>query len=141
MSQKLAKVFGVIFVIVAIIGFIPNPIVGDGAIFHTNIVHNLVHLIVGIILFIMAKKEQQATLWLKIFGAVYIVVALLGFLSVHGGMGSILGIIAVNGADNWLHVVLGLILLGAGFMGKKGMPAMASMPSSSGPTTPSSNMM
>jgi len=52
----------------------------------------------------------------KIFGIVYLLVAILGFFS---GSGSVLGFLDVNSADNWLHVVLGIVVLGAGFMSAK----------------------
>lgn len=133
MSRKLAKIFGIVFVLVGLLGFIPNPIFGHDALFHTDLVHNLVHLVIGIVLLALGKTEDSARLWLKIFGAVYLVVAILGFLVIGAdGMGSILGIIGVNTADNWLHVVLGIVLLVAGFSGGKStmMPPAPSQPPS-----------
>ncbi len=127
MSQKLAKVLGIVFVIIGVLGFIPNPIVGGSGMFEANALHNLVHIVIGVILIMMAKKEDGARRWLKIFGIVYLLVAILGFLAVGSdGMGNVLGLIAVNSADNWLHVILGVILLGLSFSGGKGMPSMPS---------------
>jgi hypothetical protein len=62
-------------------------------------------------------------MWLKILGVVYLIVAALGFLMAS----PILGLIEVNGADNVFHVLLGIVLLGGGFLGKGGAaPSMGS---------------
>ncbi len=128
MSKKLAMIFGVVFVLVGLLGFIGNPIVGESGIFYTNALHNIIHLVIGIVLIAVAKNEKMAVLWMKIFGIVYLLVALLGFMIVSKGGSAILGLVAVNAADNWLHVALAVILLIAGFMcgGKKMLAAPAS---------------
>ncbi len=108
--STLAKVFGVIFVLVGILGFIPNPLVGPGKLFETDLVHKLVHISLGVMLFAWANS-----MGLQVVGIVYLAVAVLAF--VIGG-DKVLGFLLVNRADNWLHLVLGLVLLGAGLMGK-----------------------
>ena len=50
---------------------------------------------------------------LKIFGAVYALVAIIGLFT-SGNM--LLGFIQVNHADHWLHVALAAVILAAGFM-------------------------
>ncbi len=124
MAKKLAWLFGVVFVLVGILGFIPNPIVGPNAVFHTNAVHNLVHLIIGVFLIIGGtQSEAAASKFLVIFGVVYLLVAILGFFSVDaGGKGMLLGLVAINVADNWLHIVLAIVLIGAGLMAGKARP-------------------
>lgn len=134
MAKTLALIFGVIFVLVGIAGFLPNPLVGQGAIFHTDTAHNLVHLLFGIILVGCAlRMPAQSSLWLKIIGGLYLVIAVLGFLMVPNG-GSLLGLVATNMADHLLHVVLGIVLVVAGFVGKSGSSAPARpMPPSNPP--------
>jgi hypothetical protein len=121
MAKKLTLVFGVVFLLVGVLGFIPNPIVGaDGAWFHADTVHNLVHLISGaIFLYVAVKSPGASAMTLKVFGAVYLLVAILGFVTIGSGEGQLLGLIGINGADNWLHLVLGLVIFGAGFSGGK----------------------
>jgi hypothetical protein len=127
MAKKLAYVFGVIFVLVGLLGFVSNPLVGAGAMFETDLMHNLVHLLFGVILLVVAwKAAEKSALWLKILGVVYLVLAILGFLMVSEG-GMLLGLVSTNAADHWLHIVLGIVLVGAGFYAKKGM-AQAPMP-------------
>ena len=49
-ADSLAKIFGAIFIIVGILGFIPNPLVSYRGVFEVNTLHNIVHLITGGIL-------------------------------------------------------------------------------------------
>jgi len=99
---------------VGLLGFFNNPVLG---LFAVNGAHNLVHLIIGIALVVMsAQGEAMAVKSLKIFGVVYLLVAILGFFM----MSPMLGIIVFNGADNWLHLVLGIVLLALGFSSKSG---------------------
>ncbi len=129
MAKKIAVVFGVVFVLVGILGFIPNPLVGAAGLFETNMLHDLVHLLFGIILLVVAfKAPGKSGLWLKILGAVYLLLAILGFVMVPEG-GELLGIVHTNDADHWLHIVLGIVLLAAGFMGKGKMMDKPMMPS------------
>jgi len=51
-------------------------------------------------------------MFFKIFGVVYALVAVLGFFS---GEQPLLGIIAHNAADMWLHAVIALVTLWIGF--------------------------
>jgi general stress protein CsbA len=126
MAKTLAYVFGVVFLLVGILGFVDNPLVGANGIFETDTLHNLVHLIFGIILLAIAMKAAaQSALWLKILGVVYLILAILGF--VMGG-DALLGLVHANTADHWLHLVLGIVLVGAGLSLKgKSMPSGGGM--------------
>jgi hypothetical protein len=120
MSKTIAMIFGWIFIILGIVGFFNNPILG---IFAVDTIHNVIHLLSGIIFVWVAYSMPMKSMGLlKVFGIIYLLVALLGFFS----SGMILGLVTVNGADNWLHVVLALVFLWGGFMG--GKSASASMP-------------
>ena len=139
MAKKLAILFGVVFVLVGVLGFIPNPIVGASGIFETNTMHDLVHLALGIVLLgVGMLAEKKSALALKAVGIIYLLVALLGFLIAPDG-GSLAGLITLNMADHILHVVLGVVLLGAGFLVKdKAMlaPMAAAMPPVAPPSPP-----
>jgi hypothetical protein len=115
MAKNLIILFGVVFVVVGILGFIENPIVGDNGYFVTNTVHDLVHLISGILFLIIGfSAAGSSSSALIIFGVVYALVAILGFFAET----TILGLVAINFADNILHVVLALAFLIAGFATK-----------------------
>ncbi|MBV9570963.1 MAG: DUF4383 domain-containing protein [Alphaproteobacteria bacterium] len=118
-ARNAAFVLGIVFLIVGVLGYVPNPIVGhtsDGsqAIFAANTTHNLVHIISGIFLLLGAYTALTPSLALKILGIVYALVAVLGFI-MPGENGMMLGMIEMNMADHLLHVVLAVIILAAGF--------------------------
>lgn len=115
MATKLAKVFGIIFVVVGLLGLVGGfGIVGGDGVFMTNLPHDLVHLIVGVVLlWVAAKSPAKSSGALVLFGVVYLLVAVLGFII----DGDVFGLV-INGADDWLHVVLGVVLLGAGLKTK-----------------------
>ena len=122
MTKKLAKVLGVVFILVGVLGFFSNPIVGAMGFFHANVLHSIVHIALGLIL-VLCGTEEKSSLWLKIVGIVYLLVAILGFFMMKGMMTtSILGV-EVNGADNWLHLVLALVVFFSGFAGGKSVAA------------------
>ena len=114
MTARLAAiVIGIVFVLVGILGFIPNPIVGPTGYFVTNTLHDLIHLISGIVLLAGAFSALGSSMALKIIGVVYALIAILGFFAITNGM--LLGLIPVNTADQWLHVVLAVVILVAAF--------------------------
>jgi hypothetical protein len=106
-------VIGAVFIVVGIVGFIPNPLVSSSGLLAVNTAHNLVHLLGGAAILACALTGIATALSLKIFGAAYAVVAILGFW-MHGNL--LLGFIRVNHADHWLHVLLAIVVLAAGFM-------------------------
>jgi hypothetical protein len=114
-AKNAAMVLGIIFIIVGALGFAPtNPIVGPDGIFVTNATHNWIHIGSGIVLLIGAYSALTPSLALKIIGVVYGIVAVLGFiLPMNDGM--MLGMVAMNMADKWLHLVLAIVLLYGGF--------------------------
>ena len=122
-ARTAAFVLGVIFLIVGVLGFIPNPIVGMTGIFLTNHMHDYVHIISGIFLLLGVYTSLGPSLALKILGVVYAIVAVLGFITMKGGDGLMFGMIAMNMLDHWLHVALAIIILAAGF----GLPRTARM--------------
>jgi hypothetical protein len=107
-ARMAAIILGVILIIVGLWGFAQNPVLG---LFAVNGAHNIVHLVSGIFLLIGAFTNLGSALALKILGVIYVLVAIIGFFS--GDM--LLGFISNNTADNWLHVLLAIVLLGAGF--------------------------
>ncbi len=114
MTTKLAAtVIGIVFVAVGILGFIPNPLVSETGLFAVNTNHNLVHIISGAVLLAGAYSSLGSGLALKIIGIIYGAVAILGL---YVGPGLLLGLVHVNAADNYLHVVLAVVILAAGFL-------------------------
>jgi hypothetical protein len=104
--------------------------------FMTNHLHDVVHLVTGLILLgVGLWASAQSGLWFKILGIVYLLVAVVGFLMAPNG-GDVLGL-SMNMTDHIFHVVVGVVFLLVGFMGPKGMKAVSAMPAApaSGPST------
>ena len=115
MLKKLAMVFGVVFVLMGILGFVPGATTNGHllGIFHVNAAHNFVHIISGIIaLMVGMRTEHACRLFFRWFGFAYGLVALLGLFQ---GDRPLLGIIANNYADVVLHFVIAGASLVIGF--------------------------
>ncbi len=117
-AKTAALVIGIAFLAVGLLGFIDNPIIGesDQAIFYTDTFHNFVHIASGALFVIIALvAPAYARIGLIIFGIVYLLLGVLGFFSIGSdGMTMLLGVLHVNGADNYLHIGLGVVILLAG---------------------------
>jgi hypothetical protein len=109
-TRTAGMILGIVFIVVGILGFIPNPLVSPTGLFVVNTLHNIVHLASGAVI-LAGVYSFGAGLGLKIIGVVYAIVAILGL--VMGG--DMLFGIAMNMADHWLHVVLAVVILLAGF--------------------------
>ena len=124
MVKSAAILFGIVFLVVGVLGFVPaaTPQMADGSggmllnLFHVNTAHNIVHLASGAVFLLcgLAGAGPSRTFF-KIFGVVYALVAILGFMK---GDGLLLGMVANNMADVWLHVVLFAAMLFLGFVVK-----------------------
>ena len=117
MARTIAILIGVIFILVGLIGFLPFARNLMGA--HLSAAHNLIHLVSGAIsLYIGLKGSLSAAKTFGlIFGAVYLLLGVAGFLL---GTGDDRMIIIVSGRlelgtmDHIIHVVIGgLYLIGA----------------------------
>lgn len=121
-TRTASVIIGIIFIAVGILGFFDNPIVYDSetAIFHANTLHNSIHIASGVLCLIFAfSAPSSAGGFLKVFGFIYLFLGILGLINIGtSGMGEVLGFLHVNGADNLLHVGLGVVILLAGFLPK-----------------------
>jgi hypothetical protein len=117
MVKTAAVLFGVVFLLVGILGFVP-AVTKDQmllGIFHVNAAHNVVHLLSGVVALFCGMTSMGASRWyFRIFGLVYGLVAVMGFLA--GGDTMLLGLISNNMADTWLHVGIAAVSLILGFM-------------------------
>jgi hypothetical protein len=120
MVKSAAILFGIVFLAVGILGFIPAVAAPDAngmpmllGIFMVNGTHSIVHIASGIVFLLCGMAGAGASrTFFKIFGLVYALVAILGFMK---GEGMLLGLISNNPADTWLHVVLAAAMLFLGF--------------------------
>jgi Domain of unknown function (DUF4383) len=115
MVKTLGILFGIVFLAVGILGFVPGITNNEMllGIFHLNAAHSVVHIVSGaIFLFASMSGAAGARLWFQIFGVIYAIVAVLGFMN---GDQPILGLISSSMNNTWLHVVLAVAMLAIGF--------------------------
>lgn len=128
MAKTTALIFGIIYTLVGIIGFI-GGLGGTTGIattkllnmFDINVVHNIVHLIIGIPGLLVAGSEERAAAYLKGFGWLLIIVGIIGIFW-HNPF----GILPIGGIDVALHLVTGAIFAFVGYRASGPVRATAS---------------
>ena len=122
MIKRVALVFGIIFLLVGIAGYLTPGGMGMGVespalllgLFPVNMLHNAVHVAFGLWGILASRSFAGARNYARIGGVLYLVLAVLGFVAPNG-----FGMVPLGGHDIWLHAVLGIALLASGFMAKE----------------------
>ena len=129
--QTAALLVGATFVLVGLLGFVPGITTNfdelsfasndSGAellgIFQVSVLHNIVHLLFGVVGIAMAKSIAGAKTYLVGGGAIYVVLFLYGLVI---DKESSANFVPLNTADDYLHLVLGVAMIGLGsVLGKK----------------------
>jgi hypothetical protein len=123
--QKAALGVAAAFALVGILGFIPGVTTHyddlefagheSGAqllgLFAVSVLHNLVHLLFAGVGFALARTSEGARLFLLGGGAVYLVLTVYGALIDRHDQANF---VPLDLADNWLHLILGLGMVGLG---------------------------
>ncbi|MEV7043423.1 DUF4383 domain-containing protein [Amycolatopsis sp. NPDC051061] len=125
--QVAAGVVSVVFLLVGVLGFVPGvttdydqlSFAGHDSmamllgVFMVSVLHNIVHLLFGVVGLAAARTARGAKLFLVVGGVVYLVLWLYGLLIDHG---SDANFVPVNTADNWLHLGLGVGMIALGLL-------------------------
>ena len=120
MEKTIVTVLGIVFVAIGLLGFVTEPILG---IFAVDPMHNIIHLLSGVLgLAAVAMGAGATRTYARVFGVLYALVAVVGLFTT-GDM--LLGLFAVNFADDLLHVVLAVLLLYVGFASRPATEAPA----------------
>jgi len=123
--QNAARLVGAVFLLVGVLGFIPGITTNYGdmalagndseaellGIFQVSILHNIVHLLFGVFGILAARSVRDSRNFLIGGGVVYLLLTLYGVAIDHG---SEVNVVPINTADNWLHLVLAIAMIGAG---------------------------
>lgn len=133
MAKTIARIMGIVFVLVGIVGFLAPGLLG----MHLSLTHNLVHLISGALAlyFGYAATLSAARLFCIIFGVVYGLLGVAGFLlggsAAHGVAGvpaghhgatdsslwSVLpGSLELASMDHIVHILIAAVFLIGGFL-------------------------
>lgn len=127
-------VVGVTFLLVGVLGFIPGittnydsmTFAGQESnaelfgIFEVSVLHNIVHLLFGIVGLWAARAAVTAAWYLLIGGLVYAVLWLYGLLiDKHSSA----NFVPLNTADDWLHFVLAVVMITLGALGLRQLRA------------------
>ncbi len=121
--QRAAQAVGVVFLLVGILGFIPgitsnyDTMMFAGhqseamllGIFQVSILHNIVHLLFGVAGLAMARTVSGARTYLLGGGVIYAILWIYGLVI---GQESAANFVPLNNADNWLHFVLAIGMIG-----------------------------
>jgi hypothetical protein len=127
MLRKVAVVIGVVYLMVGLLGFIPGlsnrmpdmpPMMVEMSygklldFFPVNILHNLVHIGIGIWGILAYRKSAGAArFFLRTLAVIYALLAILGLIPATNTM---FGLVPIYGHDVWLHALTAAI---AGFFG------------------------
>ena len=124
--QKAAKLVGVVFLAVGVLGFIPGITTDYSSmmfagheseakllgLFQVSILHNIVHLLFGVAGLVLSRTINGAKRYLVGGGVIYLVLFVYGLAVGNSSTGNF---VPLNVADDLLHLALGLgmIMLGA----------------------------
>ncbi len=119
--KTIAIVFGAIFVLIGIAGYI-DAVTPEGrllGLFAVNGPHNIIHLATGAAAIAAgAMSEHASRRFFQIFAVVYGLVTVLGLFV---GQGMLLGVVAHNSHDIWLHALITAVSAWLGFGTSKRM--------------------
>src|SRR5918992_813740 len=130
MAKTICKLLGVVFLLVGIIGFVKPDLMGT----HLSMAHNLVHILSGILAlyFGFAGSLSGARGFALAFGAVYLLLGIVGFIMGSPGASTIAnmtmedgrlwkvipGTLELGTADHAVHILLGIVFLAGALMTK-----------------------
>ena len=125
--QMVSGLFGAVFLLVGILGFVPGITATLGSItfaghhtdaallglFQVTVLHNIVHLLFGVVGMLGLRSRSLAKSYLIVGGIIYAVLWIYGMVIPMESMGNFVGL---NTADNWLHFVLAAAMITTGFV-------------------------
>ncbi len=133
--QKAALAFSAVFLLIGVLGFIPGittnydqmQFAGHHSeamllgLFQVSVLHNIVHLLFGVVGLALARSFNGARGFLIGGGLVYLVLWLYGLVV---GEDSAANFVPLNNADDWLHLLLTIGMLALGFyLGRRSVGA------------------
>jgi hypothetical protein len=130
-AQRFAQVFGVIYLIVGIAGFIPIPplLVGDLpptvigpfdgyllGLFAVNWFHSLAHVVIGAAGLAVYRSPAGAMTYALALGVAYALLFIIGLVTPLPALG---GLLPLNVLDDLLHLLTAALAFGAYFASRR----------------------
>ena len=120
LAQRFAQVFGIIYLVVGVLGFIPIAPILVGALFNVigpfnglllglfpvNWLHNLAHIAIGVAGLVSYRNPVTARSYALVIGVLYIVLAVVGLL-----LPTLFGLLPLGGLDITLHALTAILAL------------------------------
>jgi hypothetical protein len=119
--QNFALVFGIIYIVVGLLGFVPAlvsppeptyPLVIEAnhgrlfGLFPINLLHNLVHLGIGIWGVIASRSASEAVVFARGVAVLYVALTILGLIPATN---TLFGLAPIYGYDIWLHATSAIV--------------------------------
>ena len=135
--RRFALVFGIVFLLVGIAGFIPgltqphtHPDVmvtaGLGLVlglFPVNVLHNAAHLLFGVYGLLASRSDGASRTYGKVVAIAYALLTVMGLFSAMR-LHTAFGFVPLYGHDIWLHALLAAVGAYFGFMRPVEQPRM-----------------
>ena len=115
-QKTFALILGIVLLLVGILGFFDNGIVGDTGYFGTNTFQDILHLIAGAI-GIYAGTKGEGRGYNATLGWIALIVGILGFVPTIDTM--LADYLSINTEISVLHIVIGIVSLGVYYFVKE----------------------
>jgi hypothetical protein len=127
-SSRFALLAGIVYILVGVLGFVPGIVQPPPAeapalavpsgygyllgLFPINILHNVVHLLIGVWGYVASRTAAGARTFAQSLTVFYGLLAVMGLVP---GFDTSLGLIPIFGHDVWLHAATAIVAAYFGF--------------------------
>ena len=127
MVRTVALLFGIVFLAVGILGFVPGaaePATHEGltmtqnsalllGLFPVNLLHNVVHILFGLWGLAAYRSVGGSIVYFRAVAVIYALLTILGLLPQTN---TLFGLVPLHGNDVWLHALLAIVAAYCGFV-------------------------